>query len=130
MRFPGRLWIPRLWFIQLLGRGCWSRHTRGCLAFELNSRGIACRQQVKLPVNYRGHRIQVGYRIDLFVADLIIVEVKSVEKLVPIHDAQLLTYLKLADKRLGLLLNFNVLKLKDGIKRLVNNLQEFNRGEG
>ena len=85
---------------------------------------------MKLPVNYRGHRIQVGYRIDLFVADLIIVEVKSVEKLVPIHDAQLLTYLKLADKRLGLLLNFNVLKLKDGIKRLVNNLQEFNRGEG
>jgi GxxExxY protein len=73
-------------------------------------------------VVYEGVNIDVGYRIDLLVQDLVIVELKAVDKLAPIHEAQLLTYLKLSGKRLGLLINFNVLHLKDGIKRMVNNL--------
>ena len=75
-----------------------------------------------LPVVYDGVKIDVGYRIDLLVEDAVIVELKAVEKLSPIHDAQLLSYLKLGGYRLGLLINFNVLHLKDGIKRKVNNL--------
>ena len=71
---------------------------------------------------YKGVNVDVGYRIDLFVEDLVIVELKSVDNVAPIHQAQLLTYLKLSGKRLGLLINFNVLHLKDGIKRMVNRL--------
>lgn len=78
--------------------------------------------QVVLPVQYDGVAIDVGYRIDLLVDDAVIVELKAVEKIVPIHEAQLLTYLKLSGKKLGLLLNFNVLQMKDGIKRIANNL--------
>ena len=73
---------------------------------------------------YRGERIEVGYRIDLLVAGQVLVEVKSVEAFAPIHIAQVLTYLKLADRRLALLLNFNVSRMTDGIKRLVNDLRE------
>jgi GxxExxY protein len=80
--------------------------------------------QVGLPVVYEGVKIDVGYRIDLLVEDLVIVELKAVDKIAPIHEAQLLTYLKLSGKRLGLLMNFNVLHLKDGIKRMVNKLEE------
>lgn len=105
-----------------LGPGLLESAYEGCLAFELRSRGISCEQQLSLPVRYRGNLVDVGYRIDLLVFDLVIVEVKSVDKLAPIHDAQLLTYLRLTNKRLGLLLNFNVQHMKDGIKRLVNNL--------
>ncbi len=105
-----------------LGPGLLESAYEGCLAFELLSRGVPVVRQAELPVVYCGHRIDVGYRIDLLVADLVIVEIKAVEKLVPIHDAQLLTYLKLSDKRVGLLLNFNVIRIKDGIKRLVNHL--------
>lgn len=105
-----------------LGPGLLESTYEGCLHFELLDRGLHARRQVKMPVVYRGHRIHVGYRIDLIVEELVIVEIKSVERFVPIHEAQLLTYLKLADKRLGLLLNFNVLRMTDGIKRMVNNL--------
>lgn len=75
-----------------------------------------------LPVQYDGVAIDAGYRIDLLVEDAVIIELKAVEKVVPIHEAQLLTYLKLSGKKLGLLLNFNVLHMKDGIKRIANNL--------
>lgn len=105
-----------------LGPGLLESAYEGCLAFELASRGILVQRQRELPVIYRSHRVDVGFRLDLLVADLVIVEVKAVERIAPIHEAQLLTYLKLADKRVGLLLNFHVLLMKDGIKRLVNQL--------
>ncbi len=94
----------------------------GCLVHELRKRGLKVAAQVELPVVYEGVFIDVGYRIDLLVEDALIVELKAVDKLAPIHEAQLLTYLKLTSKKLGLLINFNVLHLKDGIKRMVNKL--------
>lgn len=105
-----------------LGPGLLESAYEGCLAFELIERGLSIQRPMELPVVYRGHRVDVGYRIDLLVETVVVVEIKSVERLIPIHEAQLLTYLKLSDKRLGLLLNFNVLRLKDGIKRMVNHL--------
>jgi GxxExxY protein len=105
-----------------LGPGLLESAYEGCLAFELLSRGIPVARQVELPVNYCGHRIDVGYRIDLLVAELVIVELKAVDKLAPIHEAQLLTYLRLSRIHLGLLLNFNVTHMKDGIKRMVHKL--------
>jgi GxxExxY protein len=85
---------------------------------------LSCGRQVPLPVVYKGIKLDCGYRIDVLVNDLVIIELKTVEKLLPIHDAQLLTYLKLYNRPLGLLMNFNVPALKDGIKRLVNQFQE------
>ena len=105
-----------------LGAGLLESAYEGCLAHELRKRGHKVLVQVALPVVYDGVRIDVGYRIDLLVDDLVVVEVKSVDKLAPIHDAQLLTYLRLSGYRLGHLINFNVQHLKDGIKRLANNL--------
>ena len=96
-----------------LGPGLLESAYEGCLAFELSDRGVVFQRQLELPVHYRDQRIEVGFRIDLLVADLVVVEVKSVEKLAPIHDAQLLTYLKLTNKRLRLLLNFNVSRMKE-----------------
>jgi GxxExxY protein len=94
------------------------------LCKELTLRNISFERQACLNVDYKGTDLGLGYRLDLLVAGLVIVEIKSVEKLLPIHDAQLLTYLKLADKRLGLIINFNEMLLKNGVKRLVlrNNL--------
>jgi len=105
-----------------LGPGLLESAYEGCLAYELRKRGLKVAVQVGLPVVYEGVNIDVGYRIDLLVEDVVIVELKSLDKLAPIHEAQLLTYLKLSGKRLGLLMNFNVVHLKDGIKRMVNNL--------
>jgi GxxExxY protein len=85
---------------------------------------LSCSRQVPLPVVYKGIKLDCGYRIDVLVNDLIIIELKTVEKLLPIHDAQLLTYLKLYKRPLGLLMNFNVPVLNDGIKSLVNQFQE------
>jgi len=83
---------------------------------------LRVQRQAELPVMYDGIRIDVGYRIDLLVEDLVVVEVKSVAELMPIHEAQLLTYLKLSDRKVGLLMNFNVVQLKEGLKRMVNKL--------
>jgi GxxExxY protein len=105
-----------------LGPGLLESAYEVCLLHELRKRGRKVLSQVALPVVYDGVRIDVGYRIDLLVEDVVIVELKAIEKLLPIHDAQLLSYLKLGGYRLGLLINFNVLHLKDGIKRKVNNL--------
>ncbi|MGH7202113.1 MAG: GxxExxY protein [Planctomycetaceae bacterium] len=103
-----------------LGPGLLESAYEACLAYELRSRGLHVATQVELPVVYEGVRLDVGYRIDLLIEGSVIVEVKSVDSLAAIHSAQLLSYLKLSDKRLGLLINFNVTRLKDGLKRLVN----------
>jgi GxxExxY protein len=104
---------------QALGPGLLESVYEQCLALELQTRGVAVSRQVSLPVTYRGTRIDAGFRLDLLVEDLVVVEIKAAERLLPIHDAQLLTYLKLSDRQLGLLINFNVPRIKDGIKRLV-----------
>ena len=90
-----------------------------CLAHELRRRSLQLESQVKLPIIYEGLTIDAGLRLDLIVARQIIVEVKAVEKMHPVFDAQLLTYLKLTNLRLGILINFNVPLIKDGIKRIV-----------
>ena len=106
----------------VLGPGLLESAYEGCLIHELKKRRLAVASQVILPVIYDGVKIDVGYRVDVKVAERVIVEIKAVEKLLPIHQAQLLTYLKLADCKLGLILNFNVLHMKDGITRMVNGL--------
>lgn len=105
-----------------LGPGLLESTYQACLAFELHSRGIEVRCEVELPVRYKGLEIEAGYRIDMLVADCIVIENKSVQALVPIHEAQLLTYMKLSGCRLGFLVNWNVPLIKDGIKRMVNDL--------
>jgi GxxExxY protein len=101
-----------------LGPGLLESVYEQCLAYELESRHLIIARQVALPVQYREIRLDAGFRIDLIINDLVIVEIKAIEKILPIHEAQLLTYLKLSMMRLGLLINFNVPKIKDGIRRL------------
>jgi GxxExxY protein len=103
-----------------LGPGLLESAYEACLAFELADRGLAVEQQKALPVVYRDVHLECGYRLDLLVEQSVIVEIKSVETLMPIHEAQLLSYLKLSGCPVGLLINFNVRQLKDGIRRLVN----------
>jgi GxxExxY protein len=105
-----------------LGPGLLESAYEACLAYELASRGIGVRTQVPLPVMYRGTRIEVGYRIDLLVDDAVLVELKAVTKIAPIHEAQLLSYMKLSGHKAGLLINFHVPRLREGIKRLVHGL--------
>ena len=90
-----------------------------CLCLELKEAGVAFRRQVPLPVTYKSIRLDCGYRIDIVIGGQLIVELKTVERLMPIHDAQLLTYMKLSGIRTGLLPNFNSAVLKDGIRRLM-----------
>jgi GxxExxY protein len=103
-----------------LGPGLLESAYEACLCYELRKRGISVTPQVALPVVYDGLKIDAGYRMDLVVAQTIIVELKAVEKLLPIHKAQLLSYLKLSGMRVGLLINFHELHLRDGIKRMMN----------
>jgi len=105
-----------------LGPGLLEGAYEACLKYELEKRGLKVKQQVGLPVIYDGVRIDLGYRLDLLVENEVIVELKAVETLSPVHEAQLLSYLKLSGKKIGLLINFNVSRLKDGIRRMVNNL--------
>jgi GxxExxY protein len=102
-----------------LGPGLLESAYEHCLAHELALRGVEVQRQLGLPVVYEGERLDAGYRLDLVVDGSVIVEVKSLDALAPIHDAQVLTYLKLSGLRIGLLINFNVVLLKQGIKRLV-----------
>jgi len=102
-----------------LGPGLLESTYEQCLARELALAEIAFRLQASLPVNYKGIKLDCGYRIDLLVEEQLIVGAKSVEQLLPIHEAQLLTYLKLSGHHIGLLINFNVQLLKNGLKRLV-----------
>jgi len=102
-----------------LGPGLLESAYRGCLAYELRKAGFKVETEMLLPVVYDGVKLDFGYRIDMLVNDLVIVELKSVEKISPVHVAQALCYMKLSKKQLGLIINFNVSHLKDGIKRLV-----------
>ena len=104
-----------------IGPGVLESVYQTCLLHELQKAGLSVQSQVALPVVYGNLRLDSGYRLDLLVADTVIVELKCVEALLPIHKAQLLTYLRLANKPLGLLLNFNVVHLREGIKRVLNN---------
>ena len=106
----------------VLGSGLLESAYEACLKHELIKRGLKVASQVGLPVTYDNVTIDIGYRLDLLVEDTVIIELKAVERLNTIHEAQLLSYLKLSDKKLGLLINFNVTRLKYGIKRLVNNI--------
>ena len=101
-----------------LGPGLLESVYEQCLAYELQSRSYRIDRQVALPVLYRDVRLEAGFRIDVLVNDLVVIELKTVERLLPIHEAQLLTYLKLSGKRLGLLVNFNVPLIKEGIRRM------------
>jgi GxxExxY protein len=103
-----------------LGAGLLESAYQSCLAFELKQLGLKVEEQKPLPVVYKQVKLDCGYRLDLVVEDEIIVEIKAIEKLLPIHEAQLLSYLRLAKKRVGLLMNFHVPVLKNGLKRMVN----------
>ncbi len=104
-----------------LGPGLLESAYEKCLLYELRSRGLNAVAQIELPVIYRDVKIDLGYRIDLLVEDEVVVEVKAIEAIHPVHHAQLISYLKLSNKKVGLLINFHVEHLKDGITRLVNN---------
>ena len=105
-----------------LGPGLLESTYEVCLLHELAKAGLATSRQVVLPVNYDGIELEAGYRIDLLIEDVVIVEVKSVESLMPIHTAQLLSYLRLSGRKLGYLLNLNTVHMRQGIKRVVNKL--------
>ena len=107
-----------------LGPGLLESVYQTVLAYDLGRRGLHAVSQQSIPVVYDGIRIDTGFRADLVVEDKVIVEIKSVELLAPVHKKQLLTYLRLADKRLGLLINFHVALIKDGITRIVNGLED------
>jgi len=107
-----------------LGPGLLESVYHAVLAYELAQRGLQTVSQQAIPVVYGTIRIDIGFRADLIVGDRVIVEIKSVEALAPVPKKQLLTYLRLADKRLGLLINFNAALIKDGISRIVNGLEE------
>jgi len=105
-----------------LGPGLLESVYQRCLAYELDRAGVKVECEVPIPVKYEKIEIDLGFRADMIVGGSIIIENKTVEKLAPIHEAQLLTYLKLTDTKIGFLLNWNVVLMKDGIRRFVNNL--------
>jgi len=107
-----------------LGPGLLESAYEACLEFELRDRGFDVKRQVELPVHYRGVKVDAGFRIDLLVNGLVVVELKAVEKLDRIHEAQLHTYLRLTGLHAGLLMNFNVVRLVDGLKRIVRDLPD------
>ena len=107
-----------------LGPGLLESSYQHCLAFELAERGLTVETEVVLPLTFKGVKLDAGYRLDIWVERKLILEVKSVEALHPIHTAQLLTYVKLTGSRLGLLVNFNEKLVRDGIRRIVNGLPE------
>ena len=104
----------------VLGPGLLESAYQACLLHELRKRGLKVVDQVGLPVVYDGEKIGLGYRIDLIVEDSVIIEIKCVEAIHPVHHAQLLSYMRLSGKQVGLLINFYVAHLKDGIKRMVD----------
>jgi len=103
-----------------LGAGLLESVYEYCLLEELKRRGLLAERQVQLPLNYKGKKLDKEFVIDILVENKVILELKSVEVILPIHEFQLLTYLKLSDKKLGLLINFNVPQLRDGIHRKIN----------
>ena len=107
-----------------LGPGLLESAYEECLCYELSQMGLAFQRQLELPVHYKSVDLDCGYRLDLVVEGLVVLELKSVSELLPVHSAQLLTYLKLSGKPIGLLINFNVPVLKKGLKRIVNHYAE------
>ncbi len=105
-----------------LGPGLLESAYEACLLYELEKAGLKATRQVPVPLMYNEVELDVGYRIDLLVEEIVIVEVKAVEQLLPIHTAQLLSYLRLSGRKLGYLLNFNTVQMRKGIKRVANNL--------
>ena len=103
-----------------VGPGLLESAYEACLAYELRQRGLKVEQQKELPLRYRDVQLDCGYRLDLLVEDCVIVEVKAIETLLPIHQAQLMSYLRLTKCRLGLIINFNVTQLTRGVRRVVN----------
>jgi GxxExxY protein len=110
-----------------LGPGLLESAYQECVCYELSRMGFSFTREVHLPLSYKGLHLDCCYRIDLVVEDKILVELKSIEQVLPIHSAQLLTYLRASKKPIGLLINFNVLVLKDGIKRIVHDFDEGDR---
>jgi len=106
-----------------LGAGCLESTYDACLRYQLSKDGVAFEHQRRLPVLYDGVQVDAGYRIDFLVENCVIVELKAVEKLLPLHLAQVLTYLKLSGHRVALLINFNVPHLRDGIRRVLNGME-------
>lgn len=107
-----------------LGPGLLESAYQTCLAFELEEAGLSFEKEVHLPIRYKGRTLEANYRMDFVVEDRLVLEIKAVETLLPIHEAQILTYLRLSGHSVGLLINFNTNLLKQGIKRLVHTLQE------
>jgi GxxExxY protein len=105
-----------------LGPGMLETAYEACVEYELGKRSLRVQKQVPMPIHYDGLTLDIGYRLDLLVEDAVVVELKSVQQLLPIHTAQLLSYLRAGDFRVGLLLNFHAIHLRDGIKRVVNKL--------
>jgi GxxExxY protein len=104
---------------RLLGPGLLESAYERCFAYELKNKGFSFKAQTQMPLNYKGVPLNCGYRIDLIIEELVIVEIKAIESLTKVHQAQLLTYMKLAPAPIGLLLNFNAVPLKSGIQRFV-----------
>jgi GxxExxY protein len=104
---------------RFLGPGLLESAYEECLTFELREAGVEHRRQVPLPVVYKDVRLDCGYRIDIVVRQQLIIEIKAIERIVPVHEAQILTYLRLSGYKVGLLLNFNSVVLKDGLRRFV-----------
>ena len=102
-----------------LGPGLLESAYEQCLEYELTERGLKVERQIPVPVIYKDLHIEYGYRLDLLVEDQVVVEIKSIEELHPVHEAQLLTYLKFSEKKIGLLINFNVKLLKEGLRRYI-----------
>ena len=107
-----------------LGPGLLESAYETCMAHELSKRSLRVRRQVPMPISYDNIDFDVGYRLDLLVNDLVVVELKAVERLSPIHGAQLLSYLRLGGYHLGMLLNFNTVHMRDGIKRVINGYRD------
>jgi len=105
-----------------LGPGLLESAYEACLAYEIQKTGLNVQRQAGLPLKYEDVVLDVGYRVDILIEKKVILELKAVEKLLPIHQAQILSYLKLSNCKLGFLMNFNVYRMKDGVRRLVNNL--------
>jgi GxxExxY protein len=106
----------------VLGAGLLESVYESCLAYELQKHGLQVKRQVSLPILYEDLKLDNAFRVDLLLDDKVVVEIKAIDKLMPVHTAQLLSYLKLGKYKLGFLLNFNVAHMKDGIKRMVNGL--------
>ena len=105
-----------------LGPGLLESSYQTCLSFELRKRGLSVECEIPQPINYEGLKIDAGYCLDMLVENVIVVKNKAVEQILPVHLAQILTYLKLSDHRLGFLINWNVPQIKNGIRRIVNKL--------